>query len=247
MAEDFQPRKHVAPTGIINRLFFAIRLLLDFQALTVYKSIRQFSGKLSGNLLDIGCGNSPFKHLFLKENIQYFGLDTIDAANFKYQNKDVTLYDGKVIPFDAEFFDGFICTEVLEHVFDYNNFASEIYRVLKPGGMGIVTVPWSARFHYAPYDYFRFTPSALKCIFSSFSKIEIVPRGTDITVIAAKIILVYVRNIINKNYVKTLLLSPLLICGAPFIFLAVLAGHISVLANSGSSDDPLGYTIILTK
>ncbi len=247
MTEDFEPRKHVAPTGIINRIKFSIRLLLDFQALTVYKNIRDFSRNFSGSILDIGCGNSPFKHLFSKENIKYFGLDTIEAANFRYHNKDVTLYDGKIIPFDAESFDGFICTEVLEHVLDYNNFASEIHRVLKKGGKGIVTVPWSARFHYAPYDYFRFTPSSLKYIFSNFSKMEIIPRGTDITVIAAKIILIYVRNVINKKYLRTLLMSPLLICCAPLILLAILLGHISVLANLGSNDDPLGYTIILTK
>jgi len=247
MAEDFEPRKNVAPTNITGKLRFLIRLFLDFQVLTVYKSIRQFSRGLSGNLLDVGCGGSPYKHLFSEEKIKYFGLDSIDAADFKYHNKDITFYDGKTIPFDAEFFDGFICTEVMEHVLDYNNFASEIYRVLKKGGVGIVTIPWSARFHYAPYDYFRFTPSSLKYIFSNFSKISITPRGTDITVIAAKTVLIYARNIVNKNYLRTLLLSPLLICFAPFIFLLVLLGHISVLTNLGSSDDPLGYTIALTK
>lgn len=247
MTEDFQPRRNVAPTGIVNNLIFSIRLLLDFQALTVYKHIRAFSKKISGNLLDIGCGCSPYKHLFLKDNIQYFGLDTVNAADFKYENKDITFYDGRTIPFNAEFFDGFICTEVMEHVFDYNNFACEIHRVLKKGGVGIVTIPWSARFHYAPYDYFRFTPSSLNYIFSNFSKISITPRGTDITVIAAKLIVIYVRNIVNRNYLRTLLISPLLICAAPFILLAVLAGHISVLTGLGSSDDPLGYTIILTK
>jgi SAM-dependent methyltransferase len=247
MAEDFQPRKNVAPTGFINRLSFLIRLLLDFQALTVYKSIRKFSREFSGSLLDIGCGSSPYRHLFSKDSIKYFGLDTVDAADFKYHNKEITLYDGRTIPFDAETFDGFICTEVMEHVLDYNNFASEIYRVLKKGGSGIITVPWSARFHYAPYDYFRFTPSSLKHIFSNFSDISIIPRGTDITVIAAKIIVVYVRNVISKRYLRTLLMSPLLICFAPLVLLAVLIGHISVLANLGSSDDPLGYTVILTK
>ncbi|MEI7595867.1 MAG: class I SAM-dependent methyltransferase [Bacteroidota bacterium] len=247
MSDDFEPRKHVAPIGTLNKISFIARLLVDFQVLTVYKNIKKFSTTISGNLLDFGCGSSPYKHLFSNKNINYFGLDTIDAADFKYHNKEVTIYDGQTIPFETEFFDGFICTEVMEHIFDYSNFASEIFRILKKDGIGIITIPWSSRYHYVPFDYFRFTPSAIKKIFCNFSNITVIPRGTDITVISSKIILIYFRNLLSKNFIITFLFLPVFLLFAPLILILLFIGHLSILAKIGSKDDPLGYTILLKK
>jgi SAM-dependent methyltransferase len=42
---------------------------------------------------------------------------------------------------------------------------SEIYRVLKPGGHIILTVPFVWELHEEPYDFFRYTKHALKELF----------------------------------------------------------------------------------
>jgi SAM-dependent methyltransferase len=43
--------------------------------------------------------------------------------------------------YDNNQFDFFICSHVLEHVYDDNRALSELYRILKPGGSGILMVP----------------------------------------------------------------------------------------------------------
>jgi ubiquinone/menaquinone biosynthesis C-methylase UbiE len=62
-------------------------------------------------------------------------------------------------------FDSVLCTQVLEHVYDHHTMMKEIYRVLKPGGHVILTVPFAWELHEEPYDYFRFTKHALKELF----------------------------------------------------------------------------------
>lgn len=55
--------------------------------------------------------------------------------------------DGSRLPFAAHSFDHIICSEVLEHIVHYQDFLSEITRLLKPGGTLAVSVPraWPER------------------------------------------------------------------------------------------------------
>jgi len=53
-------------------------------------------------------------------------------------------------------------TEVLEHVHKPGEMLQEMRRVLKPGGVLFLTVPFSWPMHELPYDYHRFTPVALR-------------------------------------------------------------------------------------
>ena len=48
---------------------------------------------------------------------------------------------GYALPFADNTFDAVICSEVLEHLHEYNDAVAEIRRVLKPGGKFAATVP----------------------------------------------------------------------------------------------------------
>lgn len=244
--EQFRPVKHEPPVGFTGKLKFYGRMLLDMQILTIYTDIKKELPAYSGNVLDVGCGQSPYKFLLNKANTSYKGIDIIDADNFDYRNNDITPFDGQNIPFDNETFDVIICTEVLEHVYEHQALVNEMYRVCKSGAKGIITIPFSARYHYIPFDYFRYTPAALKKIFSAFSLIEIKPRGTDILSICAKIIVLFSRNIIPDTLLKVIFL-PLWIILLPGLALIILLAHLSRLLKLGSDHDPLGYTIKFTK
>lgn len=176
-----------------------------------------------------------------------------EAADFGYKNPDTIYYDGKVIPFLDQAFDVVLCTEVLEHVANPEEMIREIYRVLKNGGTGIVTIPWSARFHYQPHDYHRYTPSMLAVLFSRFGTCRIAPRGTDLSSIASKVVVGYLRNIsrIKPTHLTGFIFSPwrilIAIVAAPVLLLALLLGHCGIWFGLGSTDDPLGYTIVVGK
>jgi SAM-dependent methyltransferase len=245
MGENFQPPKHLAPDSGIEKIIFYIRLLLDFQTNTIYRSLKKILPGAKGEVLDIGCGNSPFKHLLDDAATKYFGLDVYDSEDFKYQRADITRFDGKNIPFADNKFDIIFCTEVLEHVAEPASLINEVFRVLKSGGEIIFSIPWSARFHYQPFDFYRYTPTALKNIFSQFRDLTIESRGTDVSVIASKIIVVYSRQILSlkKLNLKAILSLFLVIIEMPILLAAIIIGHLSIIYKIGSADDCLGYLI----
>lgn len=251
--EGFQPPTHWAPSTPMRRFLFYLRLMADLQTNSIYRDLRKHLKGLPGKVLDVGCGNSPFRHLLDPVISEYQGIDVQEASSFGYRNPDTTYYDGKVIPFANGSFDVLLCTEVLEHVADPIDLIREMHRVLAPGGFAIVTIPWSARFHYQPFDYYRYTPSTLEKLFKSFSGQTIHPRGTDLSSIASKIVVCYLRNVIKlrPSNLRDGLLFPARLVGAvvtiPILLLAVLLGHCGILFSLGSTDDPLGYTVIIQK
>lgn len=246
MPEGFRPVSNTPPTSLLGILKFYGRMILDLQALTVYRDIRKVLPSFRGRVLDVGCGQSPYRFLLNQKQTEYFGLDIADAFKFDYQNSEITAFNGEDVPFESEKFDALICTEVLEHAKNYSKLVNEMCRVLKPGGRAIVTVPWSARYHYIPHDYFRYTPSSLKEMFAGFNEVEIRPRGSDVASIANKIVVMWSRNLLPTRPVSWLLV-PLWIMLSPIAATSVIIAHLSLIFGFGSSDDPLGYTIYLKK
>lgn len=244
--EGFKPIKHEPPTTLSGKIKFFGRMLLDLQILTIYSDIKNELPKFKGKVLDIGCGQSPYRYLLNASQTEYKGIDVVEASSFDYVNNDITLFDGEIIPFPDSTFDAIICTEVLEHVYNYQTLVDEMYRVSKPNAKAIITIPFSARYHYIPYDFFRYTPSALEKIFSKFSKVEITPRGTDVLSICAKIIVLFFRNLIPNTFIKVICL-PFWIVMLPVLGITVFVAHLSRIFNLGSNLDPLGYTIKITK
>ncbi len=246
MSEHFQPFAHVAPTGIKGNIAFYARLLADFQVITVFRDMKAFLPSLKGKVMDVGCGDCPYAHLINRDAATYLPVDTFDAGEFGYRRADVTAFDGRTLPFEDGSIDHVVCSEVFEHVAEPARLASEIHRVMKQRGTALVTIPWSARFHYVPHDYHRFTPTALTALFAAFSSVSVVPRGTDVTTIAAKIIVVFTRSIIRERRIQWPGLLLTVLC-SPILVASILLGHLSLLCGIGNSDDPLGYTIRLVK
>lgn len=244
--EGFQPISNVGPDTAAGAIKFYGRLLVDFQTLSALPHLRSVLPHFRGRVLDVGCGQSPYRFLLDKAATQYQGIDIPEAMRFKYNNPDIVEFNGQDIPFADNTFDGLICTEVLEHVQHYQYLVDEMYRVLKPGSTGIITVPWSARYHYIPWDYFRYTPSSLQTMFSKFASAEIKHRGTDMTVVGNKVIVMFVRNLLPAEKWR-LVFAPIWLLFSPLAAFTTLMGHLSLLFGWGTDEDPLGYTIIVRK
>jgi SAM-dependent methyltransferase len=102
-----------------------------------------------GRLLDVGCGNMPYRHVFLPHVLEYVGIEysrtfeRTDASNRSYVPD---LYDDGVrLPFDDASFNSILNVDVLEHTPEPARLVKEMGRVLKDGGTLILTAPFSFR------------------------------------------------------------------------------------------------------
>lgn len=128
----------------------------------------------SGKLLDVGCGNKPYRNFFT--NIEsYTGCDVVQSSEFVVD----VICPATALKFESEQFDTVFSTQVLEHVDDHQAAFSEISRVVKPGGHFIFSVPFTWELHEEPYDYFRFTKYGIAFLMEKygFENITIIPNG----------------------------------------------------------------------
>jgi SAM-dependent methyltransferase len=125
------------------------------------KAIGQMASSMSGRLLDVGCGRKPYLEMFSAD--EYIGLE-IDTPENRSNKQADFYYDGNLFPFADHNFDGVVCNQVLEHVFAPDRFLEEIYRVLKPKGLLLLTVPFVWDEHEQPWDYARYSSFGLKSI-----------------------------------------------------------------------------------
>lgn len=112
---------------------------------------------LTGNLLDMGCGAKPYRHLFMQVS-SYVGIDLPVSLSANRMEKRVDVY-GAIdrLPFCDGSFDAVLSTQVLEHVTSPAAVLGEAARVLRAGGVFLLTIPFVAAEHEEPHDYFRFT------------------------------------------------------------------------------------------
>lgn len=245
--EIFKPIPVSSPKA--SPILFFIRCLLDLQLKTTSDFLRPELANVSDSILDIGAGNSPWKS-YLPSAVKYVGLDIENAREFNMsQSDEIIYYSGGSFPFLDNQFRYALCVEVLEHVADTEIFIGEIFRCLERNGKIILTVPWSARRHHVPNDYFRFTPEALEYLFikKGFVNIEITERGNDFAVIFNKIFCLIHGLIFQKT--KTLLPITILIgiTFLPSLFIFFIAAHLSSYWGVGSRMDPLGYALTAKK
>lgn len=107
-----------------------------------------------GDLLDYGCGAQPYRSLFAPNCKRYICADVAAAHGVKL---DILIEPGRPLPVEGESFDTILSTQTLEHVMDFNAYVHECFRLLRPGGCLILTVPMQWRLHEQPFDYWRFT------------------------------------------------------------------------------------------
>lgn len=234
--EEFKPIPIRHDEGALGTARFQLRLLGDLQLLTCVRFLRPHLIGMRGDVLDVGCGEMPFRSM-IEPEARYVGLDFPGAASFGMRNHpDIVSFDGSTIPFPDNSFDHVLCTEVLEHAEHPAALVAEMHRVLRPGGNLIATVPFSARVHHAPYDFQRFTSYGLEKLFARFTQVTVTERGDDFAVIANKLIVVCARLLRPTRF-------PLLLLAAPFALLALALAHLSLIFGWGGRADPLGYGV----
>lgn len=106
----------------------------------------------SANIIDIGCSDGTFTNSLYKKGRKIFGIDTneksIASASKKFRNVKFLTGSAERLPFKDNYFDTAFLMDVLEHVENEKRVIAEVYRVLKPGGLLIITVPHQGAFKF---------------------------------------------------------------------------------------------------
>lgn len=128
-----------------------------------------------GKLIDIGCGDMPYKNLILKRATQY---DTFDVERRVPDVKFVgDIHDMSMLADSS--YDTVVCFAVLEHVKNPFQAMTEVGRILKEDGTLLLSVPHFTRVHEAPNDFFRYTRYGIQSVLEStgFEILEITATG----------------------------------------------------------------------
>jgi len=136
-----------------------------------------------GRLLDVGCGEKPWKALFAPYADEHIGVD--HPGTIHDTSEVEILADAYSIPLEAASADTILLNEVLEHLERPQDALSEAHRLLRPGGHVIVDTPFFWPIHEAPRDFYRYSPYGLRYLLESsgFEVVEILPlSGAWVTV-----------------------------------------------------------------
>lgn len=143
--------------------FYSKKFAKNNSSQRLVKVEKVFQDHFFKRILDIGCGDGSFSVRLKNYSQEVYGLDIAKQAVKIAQKKGIKAYqldvENQKLPFKANFFEALYCGEILEHLFNPDYLLDEVHRVLKPGGLLVVTTPnlswWLNRlvllFGFQPY------------------------------------------------------------------------------------------------
>ena len=224
---------------------FIFKIFKPLERVFAYNRIRRDSWvteqakKISpgSKVIDIGAGGCPHKEKF--NHCEYFTQDFVHLSDSQIQNQEGY---GKIdfvsdildIPVPDGSYDVILCSEVIEHIPDPISAIKEMSRILKPGGVLLITAPLQSGLHQEPYHYYGgYTKYWYKKFLTEnhFIDLHIEPNGslhTTYFALGATIfksfleVVVHKKNLFHKlaAIISLILFSPILIIINPiFCFL----------------------------
>jgi SAM-dependent methyltransferase len=125
------------------------------------------------DVLDVGGRIQPYRPLLEGRLRRYLAVDMRQTPLVNVVAR------GEQIPVASAQFDLVICTQVLEYIPEPGAVIAEIYRVLKPGGCLLLSVP--AVFPQdSGHECWRFLPASLRQLTAAFHESEVVAEGGSV-------------------------------------------------------------------
>jgi len=119
--------------------------LMGFFMNHCHKQLENFKfSKNISKVLEIGAGSAPH-YKFIKHSYdEYHIVETSNTVLEKYNDNPkvkATNYDGKILPFENNYFDRIIISHCLEHIYYPEKFLFEMMKKLKTGGVLSISLP----------------------------------------------------------------------------------------------------------
>jgi ubiquinone/menaquinone biosynthesis C-methylase UbiE len=206
--------------------------------------IRFLDGGGGSALLDLGAGTKPYFDIYAPS---FDRCVAVDIGREGWRTDVDVVASADAMPFADEEFDCVICTEMLEHCPDPLSVLNEVRRVLKPGGRAFITTPFMLGLHEEPYDYYRYTPWALRALAqrAGLEVASIEPRG-DWLAVALSVLMWPVAKLLSA--------VPAYRYRNPVVWLLIVAPQLAYLAYWRNcprvkrwAATPLGFNTSMTK
>lgn len=127
--------------------------------------------------LDIGCGTALYGDLFPNRT-------TLDIAPRTDVPVDLVADAHDLSAIKDATFDVILCTEVLEHLHTPHQAIAEMRRVIKPGGLLILSTRFVFPLHDVPGDFYRYTKYGLRHLLRDFDILELREETSTIETLA---------------------------------------------------------------
>mgnify|MGYP006146495365 FL=1 len=150
--------------------------LMGFFMNLCHKQLENFNfPKNINRVLEIGAGSAPH-YKFIKHNYEEYHIIETSKNNFEGYQDNIKIkfyeYDGKILPYENEYFDRIIISHCLEHINHPEEFIHEMMKKLRIGGILSISLPTD------PGLLFRLGRLYLK-LFSIKRKYKITPIEFD--------------------------------------------------------------------
>jgi len=134
--DKFYPKEYYNEQNQISKLVVKLVHYMKIQ--------NTMSFKKKGRILDVGCGDGGFILHFKKRGWEVYGIDTSEAAcKLAIEKLGRNIFNCKLkdCHFPDSYFDVVTLNHVLEHMSDPNGELREIHRILKDGGILLLSTP----------------------------------------------------------------------------------------------------------
>jgi SAM-dependent methyltransferase len=138
------------------------------------KELEPVTKYLTNRVLNAGCGDRDISD-FLKRH----GATQVDNCDRRSSIPNAILCDLVDVPKESDTYDSILCNAVLEHVQFPDRVVDELRRLLKPGAILVLCVPFLQPYHPAP-DYRRYSREGMLELarVHNFEVIDILPVHT---------------------------------------------------------------------
>jgi SAM-dependent methyltransferase len=151
-------------------------------------------------LLDVGCGEKPYRDLFASYASEHVGVDPVANPSAELQGPI------EALPVADASFDVVLCAQVLEHVDDPAQAVCELARVVRPGGRVLLSTHGVYVFHPNPTDHWRWTHTGLEKLLQEngeWASVRVTPgAGTaaSLTMLNA----IYIEHVLRRTPLRFL-------------------------------------------
>jgi SAM-dependent methyltransferase len=123
---------------------------MDDNIRQISRAVARRARQPGSRILDLGCWDGATTRRYLRGGARVFGVELAGDASKAALKADIVVTRADlnmVLPFQDESFDAVTSNQVIEHLSDTDTYLSEIRRVLRPGGLAIVSTENLASWH----------------------------------------------------------------------------------------------------